>query len=165
MVSYYPQSLTYEEKKFTFWAFLIALPMVAGLVYLVYIMRETLFPWFLLPLFALSVGIFALYNIAFYSVKVFDDGALQFGFPNWYIKLQSHEIKSIEEIEYRPIKDFGGLGWRIGRKDGKWRYGYVVWLQKGIQVENTNGRQYVFGTNDPPAILSAVKQSGGPARI
>ena len=104
--------------------------------------------------------------MAFYSVKVFDDKTLQFGFPKWHIKLQPHEIKSIEETgSYRPIKDFGGLGWRIGRKDGKWKRGYLVWLQKGIEVETVSGIHYVFGTDNPQAILSALGQYGGPARI
>ena len=81
----------------------------------------------------------------------------QFGFPQWHIQLQPHEIKSIEETgSYRPIKDFGGLGWRVGRKDGKWKRGYLVWLQKGIEIETMNGRYYVFGTDDPQAILSAL---------
>ena len=69
------------------------------------------------------------------------------------------EIKSIEEIPYRPIREFGGLGWRIGRgrKNGKWRIGYVMWLQKGIEIEATNGKYYVFGTNNPDEILSLLK--------
>ena len=105
--------------------------------------------------------------MAFYSVKIFDDKTIQFGFPNWNKKLQPSEIKSIEEIPYHPIREFGGLGWRVGRgrKNGKWRIGYVMWLQKGIEIEATNGKYYVFGTDNPQAILSALGQLGGPARI
>ena len=165
MATYYPQTVIYEEKRFTSWALLLVLILVVLLIHIVYVMRGFFFPWIFLPLIGLSFGIFFSYNIAFYAVKVFDDKTLQFGFPNWYIKLQPDEIKSIEEIEYRPIKDFGGLGWRIGRKDGKWKRGYLVWLQKGIEIETMNGKYYVFGTDNPQAILSALGQHGGPARI
>jgi hypothetical protein len=55
------------------------------------------------------------------------------------------------------MKDFGGLGWRVGRKDGKWKRGYLVWLQKGIEIETVNEIHYVFGTDDPQAILSALR--------
>ena len=58
---------------------------------------------------------------------------------------------------YRPMKDFGGLGWRIGRKDGKWKRGYLVWLQKGIEIETINGKYYVFGTDNPEEILSLMQ--------
>ena len=112
----------------------------------------------LFPLIPLLFVIFVCYNIAFYSVKVFDDKTLQFGFPNWHIKLEPHEIKSIEQTpSYRPMKDFGGLGWRIGRKDGKWKRGYLVWLQKGIEIETINGTHYVFGTDNPEEILSLMR--------
>ena len=111
----------------------------------------------LLPLIPLLFVIFVCYNIAFYSVKVFDDKTLQFGFPAWNKKLQLSEINSIEEIPYHPMREFGGLGWRIGKKDGKWKRGYLVWLQKGIEIETVNGICYVFGTDNPEEILSLLK--------
>ncbi len=96
--------------------------------------------------------------MAFYSVKFFDDKTIQFGFPNWKKKLQPSEIKSIEEVPYHPMREFGGLGWRMGwYKNGKQRIGYVVWLQKGIEIEATNGKYYVFGTDNPEEILSLMQ--------
>ena len=105
--------------------------------------------------FALSICI----NIAFYSIKIFDDKTIQFGFPTWNKKLQPNEIISIEEVPYRPIREFGGLGWRVGRsrKKGKWRIGYVMWLQKGVEIEATNGKYYVLGTNNPQEIISLIR--------
>ena len=95
----------------------------------------------------------------FYSIKIYDDKTIQFGFPTWNKKLQPNEIISIEEVSYRPLWEFGGLGWRIGRarKNGKWRIGYVMWLQKGIEIEATNGKYYVLGTNNLMKFLSLLK--------
>ena len=85
----------------------------------------------------------------YYDCKSLDD----------MLKRLEGEIISIEEVSYRPLWEFGGLGWRIGRarKNGKWRIGYVMWLQKGIEIEATNGKYYVFGTNNPEEILSLLK--------
>ena len=158
MATYYPQTVIYEEKKTSYWALAFILIFVCFIIFYGYKMR-TLDLWIrLFPLIPLLFVIFVCYNIAFYSVKVFDDKTLQFGFPNWHIKLETHEIKSIEQTpSYRPMKDFGGLGWRIGRKDGKWKRGYLVWLQKGIEIETINGTHYVFGTDNPEEILSLMR--------
>ncbi|MED6305881.1 MAG: hypothetical protein VX898_03000 [Candidatus Thermoplasmatota archaeon] len=166
MATYYPQTLIYEERKVTYWA-LASIPFFVFLIiFLWYRVYATMGYFIFLPIIPLFFVILIMYNMTFYSVKVFDNKTLQFGFPKWHIKLQPHEIKSIEETgSYRPIKDFGGLGWRVGRKDGKWKRGYLVWLQKGIEVETVSGIHYVFGTDDPQAILSALGQYGGPARI
>ena len=158
METYYPQTVIYEEKKTTYWALVFVLFFIGMVFFLVYFTPSMGYLIFL-PLIGISFGIFATYNMAFYSVKIFDDKTIQFGFPAWNKKLQPSEINSIEEISYHPIREFGGLGWRIGRgrKNGKWRIGYVVWLQKGIEIEATNGKYYVFGTDNPQEILSLIQ--------
>ena len=160
MSTYYPQTVIYEEKKTTYWIFMFILVFIGMMVFLVYLQtRASLGYFIILPLIGLSFGIFVTYNMAFYSVKIFDDRTIQFGFLNWNKKLQPSEINSIEEIPYHPIREFGGLGWRIGRgrKNGKWRIGYVIWLEKGIEIEATNGKYYVFGTDNPQEILSLLQ--------
>jgi|TARA_B100000809_G_scaffold214615_1_gene219475 amino acid transporter len=160
MTAYYPQTVIYEEKKTTYWIFMFILVFIGMMVFLVYLQtRASLGYFIILPLIGLSFGIFVTYNMAFYSVKIFDDKTIQFGFLNWNKKLQPSEINSIEEIPYHPIREFGGLGWRIGRgrKNGKWRIGYVIWLEKGIEIEAMNGKYYVFGTDNPQKILSLLQ--------
>jgi len=160
MSIHYPQTVIYEEKKTTYWIFMFILVFIGMMVFLVYLQtRASLGYFIILPLIGLSFGIFVTYNMAFYSVKIFDDKTIQFGFLNWNKKLQPSEINSIEEIPYHPIREFGGLGWRIGRgrKNGKWRIGYVIWLEKGIEIEAMNGKYYVFGTDNPQEILSLLQ--------
>ena len=153
MATYYPQTVVYEEKKITYWVLFIIPFIVLLSIFTAY---NELMEFHFLPLFLFLI--FAIYNMAFYSVKIFDDKTIQFGFPAWNKKLQPSEIKTIEQTSsYRPIKDFGGLGWRIGRKDGKWKRGYLIWLQKGIEIETINGTYYVFGTDNPEEILSLMR--------
>ena len=160
MVNGYSPNLIYEEKKTTYWILGFMLILFSILFFLYYLYeRNELGMFITLPLvgifFALSICI----NIAFYSIKIYDDKTIEFGFPTWNKRLQPNEIISIEEVTYRPIREFGGLGWRVGRsrKKGKWRIGYVMWLQKGVEIEATNGKYYVFGTDTPDEILSLLK--------
>lgn len=157
-MSDYPKMLIYEEKKFTYWV-LVFIPFILGaMVFLLNVMIKDEIWILILPLIFMLFASLFMYNLAFYSIKIFDDKTLQFGFPNWYISLLPHEIKLIEQTgAYRPIRDFGGLGWRLGRKDGNWKFGYLVWLQKGIEIETTKERHYVFGTDNPDEILSLIR--------
>ena len=160
MVQTYPSMLIYEEKKTTYWLLGFTLILFSILFFLYYLYESNELGVFIaLPLVGIFFALFICINITFYSIKIYDDKTIQFGFPAWNKKIQLSEIKSIEEIPYRPIREFGGLGWRIGRgrKNGKWRIGYVMWLQKGIEIEATNGKYYVFGTNNPDEILSLLK--------
>ena len=151
----YPKMVIYEENKVTYWAIAAIFFFLGLIIFFWYEMVEHKIEIMLLPIIIMFFLSFIMYNMAFYSVKIFDDKTLQFGFLRWHIKLQPHEIKSIEETTpYRPIKDFGGLGGRIGRKVGKWKRGYLVWLQKGLEIETVSGIHYVFGTDNPQEILS-----------
>ena len=160
MVTDYSPSLIYEEKKTTYWILGFTLVFFSILFFLYFLYeRNELGLFIILPLVGIFFALLICINIAFYSIKIYDDKTIQFGFPTWNKRLQSNEIISIEEVSYRPLWEFGGLGWRIGRarKNGKWRIGYVMWLQKGVEIEATNGKYYVFGTNNPDEILSLLK--------
>jgi|TARA_B110000263_G_C14997607_1_gene368973 hypothetical protein len=159
MVEFPPKSVVYEEKKVTYWALLLLFSILSVGYFFVYPYIDILGYMVILPLVGLPFGIIVVSNIVFFSVKIFDDKTIKFGFPYWNKTLQSNEIISIEEIPYRPLREFGGLGWRIGRKrkKGKWRIGYVMWFQKGIEIESTNGKYYIFGTNNPESLISALQ--------
>ena len=160
MVQTYPSMLINEEKKTTYWLLVFTLILFSILFFLYYLyVSNDLGVFIALPLVGIFFALFICINIAFYSIKIYDDKTIQFGFPTWNKRLQPNEIISIEEVPYRPLWEFGGLGWRIGRsrKNGKWRIGYVMWLQKGVEIEATNGKYYVLGTNNPQEIISLIR--------
>ena len=160
MMSDHPRMLIYEEKKTTYWIFGFTLFILGIIIFLGYLQtKHTLGYFIILPLVGLFSALFICGNITFYSIKIFGDKTIQFGFPAWNKCLQSSEIVSIKEIPYHPIREFGGLGWRIGRarKNRKWKIGYVMWLQKGIEIEATNGNYYIFGTDNPEEVLSLIQ--------
>ena len=160
MVNGYSLNLIYEEKKITYWLLGFTLILFSILFFLYYLYESNELGVFIaLPLVGIFFALFICINIAFYSFKIYDDKTIQFGFPAWNKRLQPNEIISIEEVPYRPLWEFGGLGWRIGRsrKKGKWRIGYVMWFQKGVEIEATNGKYYVLGTNNPQEIISLIR--------
>ncbi len=73
MTTYYPQTVVYEEKKVTYWVLLFVLLFIGIIFLLLEYTRDSMGNLIFLPLFGLSFGIFATYNMAFYSVKIFDD--------------------------------------------------------------------------------------------
>lgn len=55
---------------------------------------------------------------------------------------------------YSPIKDFGGWGVRWG-KGGK---AYNIAGNEGLQLEFTNGKKLLIGTQQPEALKKALQQ-------
>ena len=104
MVNGYSPNLIYEEKKTTYWILGFMLILFSILFFLYYLYeRNELGVFIALPLvgifFALSICI----NIAFYSIKIYDDKTIEFGFPTWNKRLQPNEIVSIEEVPYLSL--------------------------------------------------------------
>ena len=99
MVADYSPSLIYEEKKITYWI-LGFTPVFFSILFFLYYLyeRNELAEVIILPLVGIFIALFICINIAFYSIKIYDDKTIQFGFPSWKKKLQPNEIVSIEEV-------------------------------------------------------------------
>ncbi|MEC8273425.1 MAG: hypothetical protein VXZ76_01150 [Bacteroidota bacterium] len=65
------------------------------------------------------------------------------------------EIKSYKARTYSPIKEFGGWGIRFGFESKA----YNVSGDKGLQVELTNGRKVLFGSQEHQALAKAMKKA------
>ena len=64
-------------------------------------------------------------------------------------------IKHAWVREYKPIREFGGWGFR-GNLLGKGR-AYNVWGNKGLQLELKNGRRVLIGTQKPEEMAAFLK--------
>ncbi|MBL0144457.1 MAG: hypothetical protein IPP48_00465 [Chitinophagaceae bacterium] len=58
------------------------------------------------------------------------------------------EISKCYIRTYKPIKEFAGWGFRAGRSG----LGYTVYGNQGVQLEFTDGRKILIGTNKPDEI-------------
>lgn len=65
------------------------------------------------------------------------------------------DIKSYKARTYSPIKEFGGWGIRFGFESKA----YNVSGDKGLQIELTNGRKVLFGSQEHQALAKALKKA------
>lgn len=83
------------------------------------------------------------------------------GWPRLRVPLD--EVVAAREVEVRPLPDFGGWGYRIGRGG---RSGFVVRRGPGIEVKRTGGRVLVVTVDDAAtgaALLATLAERARPA--
>ncbi len=86
-------------------------------------------------------------------VQVKKDGLhIQF-FPLKKFLLNITDIKSYKYREYKPIKEYGGWGIKYSSKHGK---AYNVSGNKGVQLEITNNKKILIGSQDPHKLINAI---------
>lgn len=71
---------------------------------------------------------------------------------NWKI-FRLPEIKNFEAVTYKPILDYGGWGIRYGRKGRA----YNVSGNRGLQLEFTNGKRLLIGSQKPDQLANAIQ--------
>jgi len=64
------------------------------------------------------------------------------------------ELAHVEVKKYRPLKDYGGWGLRLGRHG----VAYNMSGNWGLQLDFRNGKHVMIGTNKPDALRSALEQ-------
>lgn len=88
------------------------------------------------------------------TTEVRSDG-LYFRFLPFYFafhRIAREEIKAFEACTYRPLRDYSGWGIRYGRK-GK---AYNVSGNRGVQLELTNGKRLMIGSQKPDELGEAL---------
>jgi hypothetical protein len=101
--------------------------------------------WALLPLPVLLI-LFGLAMVSF-TVRVDQRGLTirsGLGWPR--ITIPADEVVEAEATTIRPLADFGGWGWRVGRGG---RLGVVLRQGPALEVERTGGRSLVVTVDDP----------------
>jgi hypothetical protein len=66
------------------------------------------------------------------------------------------EVKQFEAKTYRPVLEYGGWGIRYGF-GGK---AYNVIGNRGVQLELTNGKRLLIGSQRPEEMVSAIQKAG-----
>ena len=103
-------------------------------------------------LFGIGLAIF------FYSAKLItevrEDGLYIRFFPVTHQKIAFEGIMECEARTYSPIKEFGGWGIRYGR-GGK---AYNVSGNRGVQLELSNGKRLLIGSQRAEELARAIKE-------
>jgi hypothetical protein len=67
------------------------------------------------------------------------------------------DISAVEAVTYRPILEFGGWGVRYSMKRRAW--GYTVSGKEGVQVELSNGKKILMGSEQNTRLAAAIEQA------
>ncbi|MGC4804891.1 DUF1648 domain-containing protein [Micromonospora sp. DT233] len=111
--------------------------------------------WGLLIVAALLVGLFVV--MFAFTVRVDETGLLvrsSTGWPRTRVPLD--EVLRASVVQVRPVREFGGWGWRVGRGG---RLGIVLRAGEGLLVERTGGRSVVVtvaGAGTAAALLNSL---------
>ena len=94
----------------------------------------------------------------FYSMKLITEikkDGIQITFtPFTNFIIPFNKIRSYKIREYRPILEYGGWGIRFNRA-GK---AYTVSGKIGLQIELSNGKEILIGTENPDKILQSLNK-------
>ena len=109
--------------------------------------------------FIFGIGLPALFLFGKLVTEVRDDGIYIRYFPlhRCFRKIAFKELKGYEVRAYRPILEYGGWGIRFGLK-GK---AYNVCGNRGVQLELTNGKRLLIGSQRPEELWQAIQAGAG----
>ena len=119
--------------------------------------------WFLLAV-ALALTVLLL-TMASFHVRVSAAGLTvrsTFGWPRTTVP--ADEVERADVVQVRPVHDFGGYGWRLGRQG---RTGVVVRAGEALEVTRTGGRALVVTVDDAAdaaALLNTMAERARAAR-
>lgn len=80
-----------------------------------------------------------------------------FGYLGWIKKrIPISDIKEVEVITYRPLRQFGGWGIRCGWFRGERVCCYSAKGNRGILITISNNRKFIIGSQVPEKLFSVI---------
>ena len=70
--------------------------------------------------------------------------------------IRFQEIRSLRAKTYRPIRDYGGWGYRAGRKGSR---AYNARGDRGVEIELRDGRIVMIGSQQAEALERAIRDA------
>jgi hypothetical protein len=103
----------------------------------------------------------AIFLVPWLRVEV-NGATLSYRFFPFHRKPRSVELRDVRAaraVTYRPIRDYGGWGIRIGAKG----WAYNVSGDRGVELEMANGTLLLIGSQRPEELAAAIEsgRSGG----
>ncbi|MDT8341325.1 MAG: hypothetical protein RQ751_07410 [Longimicrobiales bacterium] len=75
-------------------------------------------------------------------------------------RIPLEEIRSMEPVTYRPLRDFGGWGLRGGRQKRAW----TARGNRALALTLRDGRQVYLGSDDPERLAARIRMAMGAGR-
>lgn len=110
--------------------------------------------WMIVITIIFGIGLPILIYMTNLTTEIRSDGLYVRFFPMRlsFIRITTQEMKGFELCTYRPLGDYGGWGIRYGKK-GK---AYNVSGNRGVQLELTNGKHLLIGSQRPEELVQTL---------
>ena len=132
------------------WVWVLLLLVLLALT--VPVMGGMLGPLVSLVMVLAGAGLIWLFFVMRLVTEVHPDGIYLGFFPFSSQKIMYTTIVDHRVREYRPIREYGGWGIRFNRSGRA----YMVSGNLGVQLELSNGKGLLIGTQDPNELLRAI---------
>ena len=80
-------------------------------------------------------------------------------FPMMWRRLPLDTIAQVRVVKYRPLRDAGGWGYRLGRFEGTKCWYYTMRGTRGVLIVTDDNRRHIIGSQDPDALLRAIREA------
>ena len=67
-------------------------------------------------------------------------------------RIPLEQVRAAKEVQYDPIRDFGGYGFRSGRRG----QAYIARGTLGVELELLDGRKVLIGSQDPARLAKQI---------
>ena len=86
--------------------------------------------------------------------------SINFGvLPVFQRRIPLRDVERAEVCSYRPLRDFGGWGWRYGRGGTQ---AFIVKGSSGVCLTMRGGKRYLIGSDRSEELLAALSRAGIP---
>ena len=68
-------------------------------------------------------------------------------------------IDAVLAVQYRPLRDAGGWGYRWGKYDGRRCWFYTMRGNRGVLIRTRDNRQHILGSQNPEALARAIQEA------
>jgi len=109
---------------------------------------------------SIFIGLYFMFLNIKMETKINDDGIF-FRYPPFkrkYKKIALSEISSCEVIEYNPIKEYGGWGFKKPGKPRNKNIAYSMKGKMGLRIELKSGNIILLGTQRKDALAYSIKK-------
>lgn len=84
---------------------------------------------------------------------------LGFFFPMMWRRIPLDSIAEVRVVQYRPLRDVGGWGYRLGRFEGTRCWYYTMRGREGVLILTDDNRQHIIGSQDPDSLVRAIRMA------
>lgn len=106
----------------------------------------------------IAAAVLAILYFAKFTVRVTDDGLIEYRFFPFHFK--TYRISS-QDISEMHVRSYTPMGWGIRYYFFERMTAYILSGTKGSEVQLKTGREILFGTPRAPEMMQYLKLAGG----